>query len=175
MYLVLSCTHHPFCIHVLTRLFQSTLNFLRPGKIFFSGVFPGLRARINKYYLSNRRSTSKARLLGRSVCLPSFIMMTLIWIEVISKYRLSWWLIGKESACNTRGLGPGRYPREGNSYSLQHSCLGNPMDRGAWRAPWDRKELITTEQLTLSHFHIKIALSYESKLCKLILPMVNLP
>ena len=77
-YLVLSCTHHPFCIHVLTRLFQSTLNFLRPGKIFFSGVFPGLRARINKYYLSNRRSTSKARLLGRSVCLPSFIMMTLI-------------------------------------------------------------------------------------------------
>ena len=42
-------------------------------------------------------------------------------------------------------------------------------------SPWDRKELNTTEQLTLSHFHIKIALSYESKLCELILPMVNLP
>ena len=26
----------------------------------------------------------------------------------------------------------GRPPGEGNSYSLQYSCLGNPMDRGAW-------------------------------------------
>ena len=25
-------------------------------------------------------------------------------------------------------------PREGNGYPLQYSCLGNPMDRGAWRA-----------------------------------------
>ena len=25
-------------------------------------------------------------------------------------------------------------PREGNGYPLQCSCLGNPMDRGAWRA-----------------------------------------
>ena len=24
--------------------------------------------------------------------------------------------------------------REGNGNSLQYSCLGNPMDRGAWRA-----------------------------------------
>ena len=23
---------------------------------------------------------------------------------------------------------------EGNDYPLQHSCLGNPMDRGAWSA-----------------------------------------
>ena len=25
-----------------------------------------------------------------------------------------------------------RSPGEGNSNPLQHSCLGNPMDRGAW-------------------------------------------
>ena len=30
--------------------------------------------------------------------------------------------------------GPGRSPREGNGYSLQYSCLENPMDGGAWRA-----------------------------------------
>ena len=30
--------------------------------------------------------------------------------------------------------GLGRSPGEGNSNSLQHSCLGNPMDWGAWRA-----------------------------------------
>ena len=31
-------------------------------------------------------------------------------------------------------LGLGRYPGGGNSNPLQYSCLGNPMDRGAWQA-----------------------------------------
>ena len=30
--------------------------------------------------------------------------------------------------------GMGRSPGEGNGYTLQYSCLENPMDRGAWRA-----------------------------------------
>ena len=30
--------------------------------------------------------------------------------------------------------GLGRSPGEGNGNSLQYSCLGNPMDRGAWWA-----------------------------------------
>ena len=30
--------------------------------------------------------------------------------------------------------GSGRYPQGGNGNPLQHSCLGNPMDRGAWWA-----------------------------------------
>ena len=29
---------------------------------------------------------------------------------------------------------PGRSPGEGNGNVLQYSCLGNPMDRGAWQA-----------------------------------------
>ena len=45
---------------------------------------------------------------------------------------------GKESAFNEGDLGSipelERSPGEGNGYSLQYSCLGNPMDRGAWRA-----------------------------------------
>ena len=45
---------------------------------------------------------------------------------------------GKVSACNAGdpGLIPGlgRSPEEGNGNPLQHSCLENPMDRGAWRA-----------------------------------------
>ena len=44
----------------------------------------------------------------------------------------------KDSACNTGdlGLSPGsrRSPGEGNGDPLQYSCLGDPMDRGAWRA-----------------------------------------
>ena len=46
--------------------------------------------------------------------------------------------VGKESTCNSEdpGLIPGlgRSPREGNGNPLQYSGLGNPMDRGAWRA-----------------------------------------
>ena len=44
---------------------------------------------------------------------------------------------GKESACNAGDLGSipgsGRSPREGNGNPLQHSCLKNSMDRGAWQ------------------------------------------
>ena len=32
--------------------------------------------------------------------------------------------------------GSGGSPGGGNGYSLQYSCLGNPMDRGAW---WGHK------------------------------------
>ena len=39
---------------------------------------------------------------------------------------------------------PGRSPGEGNGNPLQYSCLGNPMDRGAW---WDLKELDKTEHV----------------------------
>ena len=39
---------------------------------------------------------------------------------------------------NARGVrlisGSGRIPGEGNGNPLQYSCLGNPMDRGAWQA-----------------------------------------
>ena len=30
--------------------------------------------------------------------------------------------------------GPGRSPGEGNGNPLQYSCLGDPMERGTWRA-----------------------------------------
>ena len=30
-------------------------------------------------------------------------------------------------------LGLGRFPRRGNGYTLQYSCLENSMDRGAWQ------------------------------------------
>ena len=49
-------------------------------------------------------------------------------------------LVGKESAYNedTGNVvsipGLGKSPGEGNGIPLQYSCLGNPMDRRAWRA-----------------------------------------
>ena len=42
--------------------------------------------------------------------------------------------------------GTGRSPEEGNGHPLQYSRLGNPMDRGVWRATvhWVEKELNMT-------------------------------
>ena len=36
--------------------------------------------------------------------------------------------------------GLGRSPGEGNDNPFQYSCLGNPMDRGVWRATLHRVE-----------------------------------
>ena len=48
------------------------------------------------------------------------------------------WLNGKESSCSAGDMGSvsglRRSPGEGNSNPLQYSCLGNPMDKGAWWA-----------------------------------------
>ena len=56
----------------------------------------------------------------------------------------------KEFACNAGYLGliPGlrKSLGEENGYPLQYSCLGNPMDRGAWQATVHGvAELNTTE------------------------------
>ena len=37
--------------------------------------------------------------------------------------------------------GSGRSPGEGNGNPLQHSCLENCMDRGAWQATWGCKRV----------------------------------
>ena len=56
-------------------------------------------------------------------------------------FGLSWWLSGKESACNAGDKGDagsipgsGWSPGGGHGNPLQYSCLGNLMDRGAWKA-----------------------------------------
>ena len=76
--------------------------------------------------------------------------------------RLSaWWLNSKESIYkpgateDTSSIpGSGGSPGEGNGNPLQYSCLGNPMDRGAW---WATAHGVTKSQTWLSnwtHTHI---------------------
>ena len=51
----------------------------------------------------------------------------------------------------------GRSPGEGNNNPLQYSCLGNPMDRGAWRATVHQvtKESNTTERFNNNQYATK--------------------
>ena len=75
---------------------------------------------------------------------------------------------GKESACDVGDLGStsgsGRSPGEENGYPLQVSCLGNPMDRGAWQATVHRSQRVQydwvidtmdTWRCLLRTFHLK--------------------
>ena len=68
----------------------------------------------------------------------SYLYIYLLSFRVYSHAELPWWFSGKESACHVGDLdlipGLGRSPRERNGNPLQHSCLENPMDRGAWWA-----------------------------------------
>ena len=57
------------------------------------------------------------------------------------RWKVKWlprWHSDKESACQVGHVGsiPGseRFPGEGNGHPLQYSCLGNPVNRGAWGA-----------------------------------------
>ena len=61
---------------------------------------------------------------------------------------------GKESACHAGDPGSipasGRSPGKGKGYPLHYSCLGNPMDRGAW---WATVHGVTKSQAWLSNKH----------------------
>ena len=63
--------------------------------------------------------------------------------------------------------GLGRFPGGGNGNPLQHSCLGNCMDRGAWWATihGGHKELDITEQLSMHViFEILVSMSLSLKI-----------
>ena len=71
---------------------------------------------------------------------------------------------GKESACNAGDLGSipgaGRSPGERNGYSLQCSCLENPMDRGTW---WATVHGVAKSQTWLKRLSMHTCISSHEK------------
>ena len=64
-----------------------------------------------------------------------FILITVLLVGLLQVA-----LVVKNSLANAGDAGDvgsihglGRFPGEGNGNPLQYSCLGNPMDRGAWK------------------------------------------
>ena len=94
--------------------------------------------------------------------------------------KASPWLSGKESTSNAGDIaratvlipGSGRSPGGGNGNPLQYSCLGNPMERGAWRATvheipkeWDMPKQLKTlihleERSEVKSTDLKLRLSF---------------
>ena len=70
-------------------------------------------------------------------------MIITIFLVIKKKKRLPWWLSGEESTCHCKRhrfeswIGKNPMEKEMATHStnpLQYFCLGNPMDRGAWKA-----------------------------------------
>ena len=79
-----------------------------------------------------------------------------VFVTFIRTDELSRWL--RESTCNAGNVvlihGSGKSPGEGTGYPLRCSCLGQPMDGGAWWAAVHgvEKESDTTYQLNPGSF-----------------------
>ena len=78
-------------------------------------------------------------------CLPLFLHFLTSLIKLILWLKFFWGFPGgsviKNPPVNAGDAGDvgsmpgsGRFPGGGNGNPLQYSCLGNPMDRGAWQA-----------------------------------------
>ena len=74
--------------------------------------------------------------------------------------------MAKNPPANAGDLGsiPGlaRSPGEGNSNPLQHSCLGNPMDRVVW---WATVHGVSKNQMQLNNLDVTKQLRISTKLC----------
>ena len=89
-------------------------------------------------YTSIKKSGYKGE--KRNVVLASAVQQSesALCIHISPPWEFPGSSVGKESACSAGdpslipGLGRSLEERHGNP--LQHSCLENPMDRGAWRA-----------------------------------------
>ena len=77
-------------------------------------------------------------LKSRDITLLTKVHLVKAMVFLVVFWGLPYSSDGEESACNEGEAGSipgsGRSPGEGNGNPLQYSCLGNPMDRGAWHA-----------------------------------------
>ena len=120
-----------FCFH----LAEDNLGFMHKVCVYWHKVFQLCTIRFGRVYLWNWD-----------------------WGTSLLKY-------GEDSACNEGDPdlipGSGRSTGERNDNPFQYSRLENSMDRGAWwPCLWGRKELDTTERLSITIYHRIMTMNY---------------
>ena len=113
----------PHCRQILDQLSHKW----QPTSVFLPGKSHGQRSVVGYSPCGHKELDTTERLHFTSL---HFMSQTQLGLPCSS--------VGKESACSAGDLdlipALGRSPGEGNGNLLQHSCLGNPLDRGAWGA-----------------------------------------
>ena len=77
-------------------------------------------------------------------------------------WGLPQWLSGEESTCNAgdTSLVPERTPGEGDGNPPHYSCLGNPMDRGAWQATAHGVARVRHHLVTKQHNRLSLSIMF---------------
>ena len=130
-----------------------------PGSIPWLGRSPaeGNGSPLQDSWLGNPTNRSLAGYSPWGLKEPDITEGLRLSLSITRFHGFPWWLSGKDSTSQAGGTGSiprlGRSPAEGNGDPLQYSCLGNPMDRGAW---WPTvhgvgKELDRTWRLNNNH------------------------
>ena len=70
-------------------------------------------------------------LCAEDFCAEDFCTQQVLDRTQLLVWWLSWWLCQSSHGNIIRNKASSR---EGSGHQLQYSCLGNPMDRGAWQA-----------------------------------------
>ena len=106
---------------------------------------------------------------SRSMRLRCTCHPPVLWGFLIAYWKtgLLRWLSGKQSPCQGRKCmfdpWSGKIPWRGNGNPLQYSCLGNPMERGAWWATVHGKESDNLQQQKLINFFFLLWLLWVSR------------
>ena len=128
---------HPVTPYLLHSFLQTNLT------LYYSPSSTNLRLYSNGEAIKEARVTRSCLLAFNLYVAHSFshlasISYLFIFYLSIVDFGFSWWFSSKESTFNAghKGSNPGsgRFPAEGNGNPLQHLCLKNPIDRGAWWA-----------------------------------------
>ena len=70
-------------------------------------------------------------MVPRGVCVGNSLNSRLVWASLVAQTVKNPPAV--QETC-VQSLGREDFPGEGNGNPLQYTCLGNPMDRGAWQA-----------------------------------------
>ena len=77
--------------------------------------------------------------------------------------------VSTEFVCNARDKGSipglGRFPGEGNGNPFQSSCLGNPMDRGAWWASCKELQRVRSDWTRIRKIYVYTLSVFLGVLC----------
>ena len=91
--------------------------------------------KVSKTYLHRKQILFSVNLFSQKTLFFGFFFFS---FNICNKISFPGGSVVKNPPANAGNVGSipglGRSPRGGHSNSLQYSCLGNPMDRGAWRA-----------------------------------------
>ena len=132
-----------------------SISLLKTAKLSFKVVAPFYTpaGRLTAPFdiLTNTWDCQCFKILTIWVCVYRYHIVTLICISLMTNDEFPWWVSGKESACQCwrrrSHLWVRKIPWKRRWQPLQNSCLGNPMDIGAWWATvhgvvkeWDMTE-----------------------------------